>query len=293
MHPSYGELEQSTNPGIITKFYETVETHLLQLPSDTTPIIGGDFNASIGVCSNPDDACIIGPYGLPHSNSAGEKLIDMVRNCSLQARATYFKHRSYETFYDLQNDRAPQQLDLIFVHQRHGGPHVTDAGVIQLRNNIISDHHATPLKLRLTRHLSKSKKAQIQNETGELLVEDPINWSILQKDKLKRQQCADKIETILFKYADCVSHEASPTQLSEAIMYMPLKAPSLKPKTARRTGSMPVNPSSDPSRTLPNVHIKTSSLMALTQTDNIGKPPAVITTKYSVKRRSNTLTKLL
>jgi hypothetical protein len=40
---------------------------------------------------------------------------------------------------------------------------------------------------------------------------------------------------------------------------MPLKAPSPKPKTARRTGSMPVNPSLDPSVTLPNVHVKTSS----------------------------------
>jgi hypothetical protein len=129
VYAPYGELV-STNPGIITKFYETIETHLLQLPSDTTPIIGGDFNASIGICSNPDDACIIGPYGLLHSNSAGEKLIDMARNCSLQASATYFKHRSYKTFYDLWNDRAPRQLDLIFVHQRHG-PHVTDAGIFQ------------------------------------------------------------------------------------------------------------------------------------------------------------------
>jgi hypothetical protein len=157
VYAPYGELE-STNPGIITKFYKTIETHLLQLPSDTTPIIGVDFNASIGIRRNPDDACIIGPYGLPHSNSAGEKLIDMARNCSLQASATYFKHHSYETFYDLWNDHAPRQLDLIFVHQRHG-PHVTDAGVFQPRNNIVSDHHATRLKLRLTRHLSKNKKA--------------------------------------------------------------------------------------------------------------------------------------
>jgi hypothetical protein len=73
---------------------------------------------------------------------------------------------------------------------------------------------------------------------------------------------------------------------------MPLKAPSLKPKTARQTGSTPVNPSSDPSVTLPNVHIKTSLLAALMQTNNIGKPLTVITTKYSVRRRSNTLTKL-
>jgi hypothetical protein len=51
------------------------------------------------------------------------------------------------------------------------------------------------------------------------LVEDPINWSLLHKDKHKRQEYADKIERILFEYADCDSHEASPTQLSEAIMY--------------------------------------------------------------------------
>jgi hypothetical protein len=46
-----------------------------------------------------------------------------------------------------------------------------------------------------------------------------LNWSLLHKDKLKRHEYADKIETILFKYADCDSHEALPTQLSEAIMY--------------------------------------------------------------------------
>ncbi len=49
--------------------------------------------------------------------------------------------------------------------------------------------------------------------------EDPINWSLLHEDKPKRQEYADKIETVLFEYADCDSHEASPTQLSEAIMY--------------------------------------------------------------------------
>jgi hypothetical protein len=62
VYAPYGELE-STNPGIITKFYETIETHLLQLLSDTTPIIGGDFNASIGIRSNPDEmlALLLGP----------------------------------------------------------------------------------------------------------------------------------------------------------------------------------------------------------------------------------------
>jgi exonuclease III len=141
VYAPYSEME-TNHPGIIRKFYETVENHLLHLPSTTTPILGGDFNASIGVRPPADHDPVIGPYGLPHSNAAGETLTDMARNCSLQASATYFKHRSYETFYNLQNNRAPRQLDLIFVHQKHG-MHVTDAGVFQPRNNVVSDHHTS------------------------------------------------------------------------------------------------------------------------------------------------------
>jgi hypothetical protein len=144
----------------------------------------------------------------------------MARNCSLQASATYFKHRSYETFYDLRNNRAPRQLDLIFVHQKHG-MHVTDAGVFQPRNNVVSDHHATRLKLRLVHNLSKNKNKCVstQDASDTPLVEDPINWSLLHHDKLKRQEFADHIETILFEYTACESHRATPMQLSEAIMY--------------------------------------------------------------------------
>jgi hypothetical protein len=36
---------------------------------------------------------------------------------------------------------------------------------------------------------------------------------------------------------------------------------------------------------LPNVHIKTSSLTALMQTNNTGKPPATITTECSAKQK--------
>jgi hypothetical protein len=133
------------------------------------------------------------------------RLTDMARNCSLQASATYFKHRSYETFYDLQNNCAPRQLDLIFVHQKHG-MHVTDAGVFQPRNNVVSDHHATRLKLRLVRNLSKNKNKHVSTQDASALVEDPINWSLLHRDKLKRQEFADHIETILFEYTACEPH---------------------------------------------------------------------------------------
>jgi hypothetical protein len=52
VYAPYSEME-TNHPGIIRKFYETVENHLLHLPSTTTPILGGDFNASIGVRPPP------------------------------------------------------------------------------------------------------------------------------------------------------------------------------------------------------------------------------------------------
>jgi hypothetical protein len=36
-------------PGIIPRLYETVETHLQQLPSNVNTVIGGDFHTSVGV----------------------------------------------------------------------------------------------------------------------------------------------------------------------------------------------------------------------------------------------------
>lgn len=213
VYSPYSEME-NTQPGIISKFYETVETHLTQLPPDVDPILGGDFNASVGIRQDTTDH-VLGPYGIPHSNNVGEKLIDMARNCSLQASATYFKSRQYETFYDLRNNRAPRQLDLIFVHQKQG-PNVTDARVFQPRNNIVSDHHATRLKLRLARNLSKSKRKK-QDSTDNKA--DPINWSLLHRNEQKRQEYADQVETILHEFAVCTSNEATPTQLSEDIMY--------------------------------------------------------------------------
>jgi hypothetical protein len=61
---------------------------------------------------------------------------------------------------------------------------------------------------------------KVQNATdGKILTEDPFNWSTLHKNALKHCTFADKVETILFEFADCELHEATPTQLLEAIMY--------------------------------------------------------------------------
>jgi hypothetical protein len=261
VYAPYGKLE-STNPGIITKFYETVETHLLQLPSDTTPIIGGDFNASIGIHSNPDDACIIGPYGLRHSNSAGEKLIvDMARNCSLQASTTYFKHRSYKTFYNLWNNHAPDSLILssctsVTVHMSlmlaYSNHETTLYLTIML---LVLNSVSLDICLGERKHKCKVKQVNCWLKT-------PLTGAFSIRTNSSDKNMQTKLKRFFSNTLTAI--HMKPRQhnyLKQSCML--LKAASLKPKTARRTGSMPVNPSSDPSVTLPNAHIITSSLTAL------------------------------
>jgi hypothetical protein len=290
VYAPYGELESTNHPSIITKFYKTIETHLLQLPSDTTPIIGGDFNAYIGVCSNPDDACIIGPYGLPHSNSAGEKLIDRHTTAAYKqvlptSNTTVTKHSMTSGMI-----MPPDSLILfscisVMAHMllmlAYSNHETTSYLTIMLPtlNSVLLD-----ICLRARSHEYKVKRVICWLKTpftGAFFIR--TNSSDKNTQTKSKQSFSNMLTAILMK-------PRQHNYLKQ--LCMPLKAPSLKPKTARRTGLMPVNPSSNPSVTLPNVHIKTSLLMALMQTNNIGKPPAIITTKYSVRQRSNTLTKL-
>jgi hypothetical protein len=95
---------------------------------------------------------------------------------------------------------------------------------------------------------------KVQNATdGKILTEDPFNWSTLHKNALKHCTFADKVETILFEFADCELHEATPTQLLEAIMYT-AEAPSLNQKNAQPTGLTPAKQLFDTFMMLTNKH---------------------------------------
>ncbi len=154
------------------------------------------------------------------SNSAGEKLLDMAGNCSLQASATYFKHCSWDILWPPKQSCSLTTWPHLCPPAQCHGPHITNDGVYKPRFNVMSNHHATCLKLCLTWHLSKSKWTKVQNATdGEILTVDPINWHTLHQNALKHHDFADKVETIPFKIANCKSHKATPTHFLEAIMY--------------------------------------------------------------------------
>jgi len=155
VYAPYSEMENS-NPGILSRFYEKVESHLTHLPDDIDIILGGNFNASVGVRQDDSEKHVLGPNGFPHRNKAGQHVIDLARECQLRIAATFKKSQNYATFYDLQNDRAPRMLDMIATSQRIAN-RVSVAGTFQLRNGVITDHIGSRIKLRLLRPLSKSK----------------------------------------------------------------------------------------------------------------------------------------
>jgi hypothetical protein len=76
------------------------------------------------------DQQIIGPYGLPHRNSSGKHVLELAHACELWITASFMKARHYATHFDLHNNCAPRQLDLILVSQQLGTK-ITDAKVYQ------------------------------------------------------------------------------------------------------------------------------------------------------------------
>ena len=53
---------------------DQIQEIINKCPKDTIPIIGGDFNASIGVDKNDDSNGITGKFGNLHRNDRGDTL---------------------------------------------------------------------------------------------------------------------------------------------------------------------------------------------------------------------------
>mgnify|MGYP007013078457 CR=1 FL=1 len=62
-------------------------------PADAAPIIGGNFNASIGT-ANADEELLnspVGCHGNPHRNDNGDKIRDLINNHGLCSIAQFLK----------------------------------------------------------------------------------------------------------------------------------------------------------------------------------------------------------
>jgi len=206
------------HPGMLERFYATVESHLTNLPPNVDTVLGGDFNATVGTRQTRSDSPYLGPHGIGKTNAGGEHVLNLAHTCELRVSATYFQARRYHTFLDHRTNTR-RQLDLILVSQRIAR-RVTKAGVYQPCGGIISDHTPTRLYLRLTRPLQKRRPAACNLATSvEKPQPDHIDWSLLHRNPEWLAAFQSLIETVLYEYVNEELETATPTQLSDAIMY--------------------------------------------------------------------------
>ena len=103
----------------VEKFWSELESEILRIPNNSTPIVAGDINARIGNRQShpPTDAQYFGPSGDRHLNDAGRRVVPMMQRCALRATTTFFQHGKHWTFKcNLRNEF--KMLDHFLTHTR-------------------------------------------------------------------------------------------------------------------------------------------------------------------------------
>ena len=127
------------------------------------------------------------------------------------------KARHYATHFDLHNNCAPRQLDLILVSQRLGTK-ITDAKVYQPCDSVITDHRAQRLCLCLLCPLTK-KKEMASNSDDEPdsdaspKKKESVNYSLLHQDKEKCLTFQEKVDELLSELLPDDLDEATPVTI--------------------------------------------------------------------------------
>jgi hypothetical protein len=84
----------ATHLGSCDRIYERIEAIINALPSDVRPLIGGDFDASLGTRSNYEEASYLGLCGIAHRNGNGARLFETITALDLRAASTLLSIRS-------------------------------------------------------------------------------------------------------------------------------------------------------------------------------------------------------
>ena len=226
------------DPNLLERFYLQLEDCLSSaVPSGTDIILGGDWNAQVGIRRDPTDQPFLGPFGIDRSSASGDFVLDLARHLNLRVSTSYFKAHTYATFYDQLHDRRPLQLDYFLTSQRFGN-RVTDAKVYYPPGGIVSDHEAVRLRLRLSRPLKRNKANDPTKRGDKSDPNAPLNdanmytdWSRLHGESA-REEYQTMLDTVLHTFVPDPSRP-TPSQLTEAIHYVAERA-LLVPHAPRR-----------------------------------------------------------
>jgi hypothetical protein len=91
---------------------------LQKFPADATPVIGGNFNASIGTANTTKYLfnSPVGRNGNPHRNNSGNKLRDFMKLHGMCSIATFFEKQCHDTWsFNGDGARLMHQIDHILV----------------------------------------------------------------------------------------------------------------------------------------------------------------------------------
>eukprot|EP00980_Cylindrotheca_fusiformis_P021013 scaffold8028_cov81-Cylindrotheca_fusiformis.AAC.1 len=165
-------------------------------PTDAILIIGGDFNASIGVTRKEEGYKSTGPYGNPHRNQRGETVKNFLDMNALTSVATFFEKANHDTWSFAGTGEDPKQIDHILVRQ---------ADRKRMRNcttddraGVLSDHYAVRANMRLAKFIPRKTQKAGNSRTGEMAEETApakkaqIDWTSA-RDNEKRRRWNDEI----------------------------------------------------------------------------------------------------
>ena len=124
---------------------EQIQEIINKCPKDTIPIIGGDFNASIGI--DDDNEGITGGFGNSYRNDRGETLRVFLAMKNLCSASTFFQKNNYDTYSWCGNEENPKQIDHIFI-RKEDKKKIMNCETGDLAS-VMSDHHAIDSKLKL------------------------------------------------------------------------------------------------------------------------------------------------
>jgi hypothetical protein len=159
-------------------------------PEDATPIIGGDFNASIGTADADDEDLsdtVVGRHGNPHRNESGDKLRDFMTRHGLCSIATFFKKRCHNTWSFNGDGMRSYQIDHILARRKEL-KRFSDCDTIA---GTESDHTAVAAIMRIAKFIPRKHKQNHQAEQqGDQQATEknknkktPIDWAAIKLDK--------------------------------------------------------------------------------------------------------------
>ena len=205
--------------GLLDRFYNIVDSELAKLPQSTTIILGGDFNAGVGIRQHDTDKPILGPYGLPRLNNRGERVLDLARTRQLRVATMYFIKKSYDTHINSRNgQRAPFQIDHFLCSQSLGA-RLTNAGKFNPPGGVISDHNAIILSIRThRRHKRNHANVPAEERICRPPRPAPKDWSALHRDPAVKSKFNLRVDTELRRTTERNPDEPlTPTDFSEAL----------------------------------------------------------------------------